>query len=524
MNTKLAERHYTSVEADAFDVFAALVAKTFALITGPLFTTDVAKGRLFQTYLRSFTDPAERQHHNCSCCRHFLERYGSLATIDIDGTVIPAMWSCDETSVPPMFRPAFRAMRKVVSNAEITGVFLSKDKVLGTPQTGKWKHFAVTQSKASIYTERNLTAGQAMAAKREEHRMLVEGLSKIAPKTLDVAISLLESEHLYRSDKFLGVAQGWRDLKKIGKVDPNAYWRAVAKHGPGFSHIGSSVLNTLLEDIAAGHPLKAIKARFDDKVDPLNYLRPQAAPKVGSIQAAEETIAKMNLAPALERRVAEFAEVIKYAVWKPKLSGKLKFHKSPTGMFASLNPAQPALVSSNPITWVKFGNSVLNTALAIQVIAKDNMPYGGITAAVHKKAKQLWAWKHPFSWYKWPTASAANFDLLPGAQATVMAITPLPCNWGDGEGRFTHHGVILLLDGACDLNLHKAGINLYPELLAPELHGIRRVIEAYSNSKTLAPAQNPAMGLVLRKGVPINLDVLVTTPHGVVAYKIDRWE
>lgn len=108
-----------------------------------LFKTD-ATG-LWGAYLESF--PVEsRQYHNCSACRHFIERYGSLVTIAEDGSTTPAVWHLDDAN--DEHSSGFEAMLRIVSRAKVTGVFLSSQPELGQGVTGEWTHFSVVLSEA----------------------------------------------------------------------------------------------------------------------------------------------------------------------------------------------------------------------------------------------------------------------------------------------------------------------------------------------------------------------------------------
>ena len=51
-------------------------------IVRPLFTTNAAG--LFDVYLNAFPE-SDRQYHNCNACRHFIERYAGLVTLDDRG-------------------------------------------------------------------------------------------------------------------------------------------------------------------------------------------------------------------------------------------------------------------------------------------------------------------------------------------------------------------------------------------------------------------------------------------------------
>ena len=70
------------------------LARNLAISGGTLFRVDA--GDLFEVYLQSFEDHAERQYHNCHACRQFIERFGALATIGDDGMVAPAIWHEDD--------------------------------------------------------------------------------------------------------------------------------------------------------------------------------------------------------------------------------------------------------------------------------------------------------------------------------------------------------------------------------------------------------------------------------------------
>jgi hypothetical protein len=160
---------------DDYDAFLTNVSDSFLEGCGdgsePLFTTD-ASG-LWDLYLGGFTDPADRQHHNCHTCRHFIERFGPLVTIDSAGRMTSAIWSEDGT--PEHFRAAVSAMAKAVRRAKVTGVFLSPDKTWGTPKTGAWRHLAVHPSK-TLVKRATQTAGQVMAEKREDFRTVQRAL------------------------------------------------------------------------------------------------------------------------------------------------------------------------------------------------------------------------------------------------------------------------------------------------------------------------------------------------------------
>lgn len=112
-----------------------------------LFTTDVTQ--LYQLYLDAL--PSElRQICTCSACRKFTERHGGLVRVETSGKATPLLWDPDKA--PPLYKGAISALAEAVAKAPITGVFLSSERVWGSPRTGEWEHFAVTPPEGLVHT------------------------------------------------------------------------------------------------------------------------------------------------------------------------------------------------------------------------------------------------------------------------------------------------------------------------------------------------------------------------------------
>lgn len=496
----------------------------------PLFTTDAD---LWGVYLDSFSDPAERQHHNCHCCRQFIERFGGLATIGEDGMTTPAIWH--EADAPATYLPAMAAMAKAVRRAKVTGVFLSSEASWGTPQTGVWQHLAVLPAAGMVFKRSTQTAGQAMAEKREDFKTVMHALNEFTQPMIEQSLTLLRTDALYRSEKVLGQAE-WLHALHItrtaahGSGKANAVWRAIATAPAGFCHPRSSMIGTLLEDIAAGMEFSEVSRRFASKMHPLQYQRPQAPPSAGNIAQAEKVIAQMGLAPALERRIARLDEIPK--LWEPRQqpdqqpSGGVFGHLQPKGAASLPQMAVPPVL----MTLEKFVRTVAPTAEAIELqLGGGQLPIIVITTAVNADAPPILQWdrddaRNPFAWYVWQSGSPpSQFGLSPG-WAKVSAITRLPARWNDSQAAHQGDGLILLLDGARETR--QAGNALFPECLRSELHGIRSTIEAHSRSASMQGlADGSAIGYDLRakaSGYP----VLVRVKAGgqTLQYKLDRWD
>lgn len=525
VNAKSKQTKRTKSFDHNYDMLLSATSATFAFaaMSGrKLFATD-ASG-LWDLYLKNLP-PAERQFHNCHCCRKFIESYGHLVTIDADGHTVPAMWS---PNVPDLYGPSFAAMFNRVKTARIASVFLSKETVWGTPVTPGWTHLSVTPPNAVIWRDRLLTAGQKMAAAKENYRNVMVALAEFKAPMLDEALRVLKSEVLAQSEKFIAPVQWLRDLhdRPKGKLGENVVHRAIADAPEGFCHPRASMAGSLLEDIAAGLPFADVKRRFDAKVAPLRYQRPQAAPAAGNIAAAEKIIETLGLASALERRFARLDDI--ETIWLPREAKT----QTRDGIFGHLKAkaeiVPPLSLPTQTMTWAKFSQSTLPVVEQMELMVRSHGAFIAMTTAVHADAPPILKWdraeyRNPVAWYVYHNGSpASRWRLKPYAWAKINAVASLPNLWGDKPMPFISEGVVLVIDGAVDTENSSA--SLFPEILRDDLHAIRSTIEAHSRSGRLSgQSEASACGYDLRKnGASCHLRALVNGSWQ--EYRIDRWD
>lgn len=526
--SQIAAIHGNHEDAD-YDAYLSRVQARFSAATGPLFQTD-AEG-LYTAYLQAM--PADtRQYYTCHACRQFIERFGGLVTIDQAGATTSVIWSEDDA--PEHYKPSVAAMLHIVRRAKVDAPFLSTEKAWGTPVTGKWHHFAVKP--ARVFKPALLTAGQTMAEKREDFKNVMHALNEFTQPMIEQALTLLETDSLYRSEKVIGPAKWLHGLhvaraaaKGVGKA--NVVWLAIATAPAGFAHPRSSMVGTLLDDIAAGMDFGDVSKRFAAKMHPLQYQRPQAAPSAGNIAQAEKTIEALGLAKSLERRIARLEEVPK--LWEPKTA----IVKSEAGgVFSHLQakgaaPLRP-MTGIPPVlmTLEKFVRTVVPTADAMELqIGSGHQSFIVVTTAVHGDAPPILQWdreesRNPFSWYIWHGGSTPSQFGLSSSWVKIAAITRLPSRWNDSKAEHQGDGLLLLLEGARETR--KAGNGLFPEQLASSLHGIRSTIEAYSkNAQMHGLEDGSAIGFDLRnKSGAYPVVIRVSTSGRAVDYKVDRWD
>lgn len=392
-------------DGDQYPEFGASIKSRFNSVVGsglPMFTTDAAD--LFDLFLANLPEEA-RQHYTCNACRHFVNRFGGLVFLSEGGGVIPAMW--DEATVPKFFHASVKLMKKAVAKAKVTGVFLSDKAVLGTPVTGEWEHMAVTLPRQMVYGSRTKSAGQMTAEKLEDCRILNSALEAYRLAVVDQAITLLKSDTLYRSEKVLGVAEWFktllakRETPNTSKIKSNITWLTVATAPAGFCHVKSSMIGTLLDDLAAGMAIDAVTRRFAEKMS--NYMRSQVAPTEGNIAQAEKLVEKLGLANSLRRRYATFDEV-PHLLWQDRGAVRKAAAQKSGGVFANIAPkgateAETMTLPSAVMTWEKFARTVLPTAETIEAKVDNPNRLMALVTAADPTAPNILQWDNPFSWY-----------------------------------------------------------------------------------------------------------------------------
>lgn len=503
---------------DAYNALERYVSQKVASLTSPLFRT--AAPNLFAAYLDGL--PGERQLYNCRCCEIFIQRYGSLVTLDESGHATSAIWP-QESEAPEFFRQSTATMRAIVASATVTGVFLSSDETFGRAVSKKgWTH--LSGKNPLRFAHAVLVASQREAELREDHRILSSSLADYSIEQVNVALQVLKSEQFPGYEKGLGIAEWYLGLKtKLAESRNNRHqagivWRAVATAPPGYAHVHNTMVGTLLDDVKAGKCFEDCRRAWADKMHPLRYQRPTAAVSEGQIRVAEALVEKLGVANSLKRTYAKL-EQVKSKLWEPRES-----ESEPVGgVFGHLNPKAAGVSMSLPdqkMTWAKFERDILPTAMRMEVNCPAHGAFVGIVTAEDDTAPPILQWdnvndRNPMSHYFYVNGSAASQWEISSGWHPVAAICPAPHGNHDG-----HHRSFLVFCVAAmhDTNGLKVGAGLFPEFLKNELREIRAVVEAHSKKSGIS-GRGTANGLAFQDANAVTVRV-----NGVATYTIDRWE
>jgi len=518
-----------------YNAFLAALRAHGGAAQGPLFATDATA--LYDAFLTALP-PERRQHYTCAACRRFVDAYGALATIGERGELRSWLWHAP--GIPARFAASARAMAQQVEAARVTGVALTSLRAWGLPEnrslrTGvTWRHMAIEPPAALVHVDSPVQTAAQAAAEVAQDRVMVE--RAIGEFPLHVAVSarsLLKGGNLYRSEKAEAIATWFVELHERlrgakGPIADRLLWSAAATAPTGFAHLRAGMLGTLLEDVWTGVPFETLKARWAAKMDPTQYMRPQAAPTAGNIAAAEKIVQALASAGSLARRFARLDEVL--ALWTPETPSE----PARGGIFSHLRPksARPTPVTQPPVvmTFDKFRREALPEAAAIELLVPERGSFIALVTAVNPDAPPILQWdradrRNPVNWYVYPGGSpASQWGIEPGWRE-VTALTLLPSMWrAEAEHKHQGKGVIALLRGCRDTR--EAGIALFPEVLKSEYHAIRATIEAYSkDAKLEGRREATACGLDLRAGQTWDQQLRVTDRRGTqTIYALDRWD
>lgn len=417
----------TQEDRDGYYQFQKLVADRIAALSGPLFTTELPGPvtSLWSLYLDGLPG-RNRQHYNCAACRRFVERYAGLVRIAADGLVFPALFGSLE-GVPLFFRDAVAALGSNVGRARVNGVFVNDAATWGTPQTGAWTHLSGMPAGLGVFRNPLKNASQQEAEKKEDYAVLQRSLADFSVEAIEQAVRVLSADALYRSEKADSIAKWFLDLKKrveaakISRRPPtkdNLVWLAVATAPPGFCHVRTTVLGTLLEDVAAGYSFDAIARRWAAKLHPLQYQRPTALSE-GVLRQAEETVAKLGAAGSLARRFAAIEDVLGVVgfpvvgrlfgrdtpAWFPRFSKgteyAAQYGASTETVFGHLRarakgtapPVRPLELPPETVSWRTFEEDVLPHARWIEcLVPTHRAPFTALVTAVNPEAPPILQW------------------------------------------------------------------------------------------------------------------------------------
>ena len=381
--------------------------KEFISLDQPMFLIK-ADDSIWEHYLLNIEESG-RQHYNCNCCKSFIRKYGRLVTLDDDANVISVLWK-DREDTPSYFKAAVSNLRDFVERQPIVAPFYSDELDLGNMETNGWGHLSLKLEQNSKFKNKSRlkTANQIMADKKQDAIILKRALNEYSKETINTALNVLKSDSVYRGDRFVGIAEWFKNVKDAYEANTSEYtkeniiWFSVATANEGYCHIRSSMIGTLLDDIKAGFTFDRVAERFAEKMNPANYQRSQSDPTESAVAQAERVIMALGVADSLERRYATIDEIPEF-VWKSRQPKVEK--KASGGIFGNIKTKEKPVkqvddsLPTVTMTWDKFSRTVLPNASKIEARIDNTNRLSALVTAVNPESENILQWSNPFSWY-----------------------------------------------------------------------------------------------------------------------------
>ena len=291
-----------------------------------LFTVNVDTEELYNLYLDSF--PAgtneiyrERREYDCSCCRHFIRDIGNV--VSIKNGELHTIWGINPVS-DDKYNVVAAALDSYVKQKAVLGVFLKKEKRIGTPEnremlpTGKinkYEHFFVDLPEICIFKEcYGHTLEGDLSQFRDVRNVFKRSLDEISKEAVDTVLELIAQNSLYKGAEWKKQLTEFKNYQKeYGKLTDKQkelwIWEKSISAGAVIGKIRNHSIGTLLVNISEGMDLDLAVRKYEQIVAPVNYKRPKAIFTKKMLEDAKKTITELGYMDSLQRRFATLDDI-----------------------------------------------------------------------------------------------------------------------------------------------------------------------------------------------------------------------
>ena len=404
---------------DQFVIFKEKLQKHFTEMTknaDKLFEVNVDKDELWDTYLDSFAPGTnnifrERREHDCTCCRQFIRTIGTVVVIK--DNKMESIWDVDMSGT--IYEPVVKALSKLIHNAEVTDVYVSQLKNIGTDKNfeminGKshqWDHFYMRLPDKFVFDSRR-SAGNIQGEYRDIKNVFKRSLDEITMDSVETILELINSNTLYRGAEWRVPLVEFKKYKKeydkISEKEKNLYaWEKSLKAGAVIGKIRNHSIGTLLVNVSEGMNLDTAVKKYEQIVAPSSYKRSKPIYTQRMLDDAKKTLTELGYMDSLKRRFANLDDItVNNILFSNKDAAKrisggddifAEMSKS-----VAVNPKKFSRVEE--VTAQDFVDKVLLTAKEIEVFVenKHEKNFVSLIAPENADAKTMFKWNNGLSW------------------------------------------------------------------------------------------------------------------------------
>lgn len=423
-----------------------------------LFTVNVDTEELYNLYLDSF--PAgtneiyrERREYDCSCCRHFIRDVCNV--VSIKNGELHTIWGINPVS-DDKYNVVAAALDAYVKQKAVLGVFLKKEKRIGTPEnremlpTGKinkYEHFFVDLPEICIFKEcYGHTLEGDLSQFRDVRNVFKRSLDEISKEAVDTVLELIAQNSLYKGAEWKKQLTEFKNYQKeYGKLTDEQkelwIWEKSIAAGAVIGKIRNHSIGTLLVNISEGMDLDLAVRKYEQIVAPVNYKRPKAIFTKKMLEDAKKTITELGYIDSLQRRFATLDDITVNNI----LFSNKDAAKRITGAMdlfdemeqdVAIDPKRFSKVEE--ISAEDFIKNVLPVAKELEVYLENKHIQNMVSLIAPEvvDAKTMFKWNNGMSWAY--TGNITDSDIKENVKAaggSVTGIVRFSIQWNDGNGK-----------------------------------------------------------------------------------------
>lgn len=423
-----------------------------------LFTVNVDTEELYNLYLDSF--PAgtneiyrERREYDCSCCRHFIRDVGNV--VSIKNGELHTIWGINPVS-DDKYNVVAAALDAYVKQKAVLGVFLKKEKRIGTPEnremlpTGKinkYEHFFVDLPEICIFKEcYGHTLEGDLSQFRDVRNVFKRSLDEISKEAVDTVLELIAQNSLYKGAEWKKQLTEFKNYQKeYGKLTDEQkelwIWEKSISAGAVIGKIRNHSIGTLLVNISEGMDLDLAVRKYEQIVAPVNYKRPKAIFTKKMLEDAKKTITELGYMDSLQRRFATLDDITVNNI----LFSNKDAAKRITGAMdlfdemeqdVAIDPKRFSKVEE--ISAEDFIKNVLPVAKELEVYLENKHIQNMVSLIAPEvaDAKTMFKWNNGMSWAY--TGNITDSDIKENVKAaggSVAGVVRFSIQWNDKDGK-----------------------------------------------------------------------------------------
>ena len=381
--------------------------------------------KIWDTYLGAFPEGAnpmylKRTEHDCSCCRGFIKKLGSVVSI-VNGQIV-TLWDCE---VGGQYQPVVDKMAELVrASALANGIhnlFLHKEPVVGVAKNRQllpdkmvkeWEHFFVTLPGECVATGEQI--GPKQSDTRATHDVMLRSLKELTLDSVDTVLDLIAQNSLYRGEEQKFAVSEFRKLKiefdklgqrAVGSAGAAAQrqdlfvWTRLKVAPPSVTRIRNTAIGTLLVELSEGKELEDAVKGFEKMVAPTNYKRPTALVTKAMIAKAQEKLQELGFMPSLERRYAVIEDItVRNTIWADREAKKAM--NVFDDIAARIPEKSKSLDKVEEMTILDFTTKILPVTKSLEVMVENGHAgnFVSLIAPADPTAKLMFKWGNGFCW------------------------------------------------------------------------------------------------------------------------------